>query len=109
VIVRTANTEAPAPFFRRFIAAIGVGLVLMLATATVTPALHDWLHVEGDHETNHQCAVVLFADGVTLAAGAIAFTGSALAWRIFSAPAVAEIFLVAPRYLRQPERGPPVC
>jgi hypothetical protein len=109
VIVRTANTEAPAPFFRRFIAAIGVALVLMLATATVTPAFHDWLHVEGDHETNHQCAVVLFASGVALAAGAIALTGPTLAWRIFSAPAAAELFLVVPRYLRQPERGPPAC
>jgi hypothetical protein len=107
VIVRTAINEAPAPLFRRVIAAMGVALVLLLGTASVTPVLHDWLHVEGGHEADHACAVVLFASGVALASTAIDLAGPTLVWRAFSAPLVSEVFLVVPRYLRQPERGPP--
>ena len=102
------NLDASAPLLRRFLAAMGVALVLLLGTATVTPTLHDWLHVDDGHEADHQCAVVLFASGVTFAAATIALTGPTLAWRAFSTPAVSELFLVVPRYLRQPERGPPV-
>ena len=109
MIARTTNSEIYAPRLRGWVSALGVALVLMLATAKVTPALHEWLHLhgEGHHDAQHQCAVVLFATGVTLAAGALVLTAPALAWRAGVSITRAELLLLAPRYLRQPERGPP--
>ena len=109
MINRTTNAQAPAPSLRRFIATLGIAVVLILSASTVSPTLHDWLHAGSSHDASDQCAVVLFASGVTLAAAAIAVAAPALAWQRFTAPAVSGLFLASPRYLRQPERGPPVC
>jgi hypothetical protein len=87
---------------------LGIALVLLLGTANVAPTLHEWLHVDADHDAEHQCAVVLFASGVTLAAATIAFAAPDLVWNGRSDLAPRSLFLMAPRYLRQPERGPPV-
>lgn len=95
------------PLFRRVLAAAGVAVVFALTVFAASPSLHAWLH----HDTAPQadnCAVVLFASGVTLAVGAAAVPAPRVAWREFVPVAVAELHLVAPRYLRQPERGPPV-
>jgi hypothetical protein len=93
---------------RRLIAALGIALVLLLGTATASPALHHWMHGDGCDETaSHSCAVVLFASGVTLMTAAIAVPAPRVAWHDAVRPAHTEILLVAPRYLRQPERGPP--
>jgi len=105
---RTADADAPAPLFHRFFAAAGVALMLLLTVAAASPALHQWLHGESAPDASDNCAVVLFASGVTLAAAVIAVAAPRIAWSEVRAHAVAEIFLVSPRYLRQPERGPPV-
>lgn len=110
----TPNADAPSPF-RRFIAALGVALVLLLGVAAVNPVLHAHLH-DGDHPVHdsapaaspHACAVDLFASGITFALGAIALAAPSLAWRERPSAALAELYLTPPRYLRQPERGPPV-
>ena len=109
MIARTANFEIHTPRFRGWVSALAVALVLVLGAAKVTPSLHEWLHLHGEglHEAQHQCAVVLFATGVTLAAGALVLTAPALAWRADVSITRAELLLLAPRYLRQPERGPP--
>jgi hypothetical protein len=94
--------------FRRLCAAGAAVLVLLLTALAVSPALHSWLHNDSVVDDDG-CAVVLFANGVALAAGPIAVTPPAQAWEPAPAPATAEIFLVPARYLRQPERGPPVA
>jgi hypothetical protein len=84
-------------------------LLMLLAAAAACPALHHWLHGEDAHDSDDNCAVVLFANGITLAAAAVAAVAPRTSWREFRPSAVEEIFLASPRYLRQPERGPPSC
>mgnify|MGYP001599494232 CR=1 FL=1 len=104
----TRHTGATGPFFRRFVAVVGIALVLMLGISAASPSLHRNLH--GDHgpdATSDNCAVVLFASGFTLAVAMAAVVAPRLVWRERIAPFVGELFLASPRYLRQPERGPP--
>lgn len=97
------------PLLRRLVAMWGIALVLLLVAASASAGLHEALHVGSAHEGGDQCAVVLFASGITLIAGAVAVT-ALRAIRYETAPAfIREIWVVHPRYLRQPERGPPVC
>lgn len=97
-----------ADCLRRLSAAGGVALVLALAVFAASPELHGWLHPDGGTAGEDSCAVALFAAGVSLPLGAVPVVAPAAAW-LPPAPAVAEeIFLAPPRYLRQPERGPPV-
>jgi hypothetical protein len=96
-----------ADFFRRFLAAGAAALVFALGLFAVSPVLHDWLHGH-DTPADDGCAVVLFAAGVSVPLGAIAITPPAAMWREAARPIAREIFLASPRYLRQPERGPPV-
>jgi hypothetical protein len=108
--VHRANTEAFVPFFRRIIATLGVGLVLLLGASTASPGLHHLLHGDGHHEVaGDNCAVVLFASGITLAASAVFVSSARLVWYERAPGIFAEIFMASPRYLRQPERGPPAC
>lgn len=95
--------------FRRFCAVTAAGLLLLLAVSAASPSLHHWLHGDGSDDASDNCAVVLFATGVTLAAAALAVTAPRLAWRETAVRFAAPLFLTSPRYLRQPERGPPGC
>ncbi len=101
-------------------------LVFALGLMAVDPALHALAHAHpsdsghvgcphhhhadlpADDAQEHTCAVVLFAQGVALSAAAAAPEIRPVVWHQFSQIAVGEIFLTAPRYLLQPERGPPV-
>ena len=96
-----------ADFFRRFLAGGAAALVFALGVFGASPVLHDWLHGQNT-PADDGCAVVLFAAGVSVPLGAIAVTPPAAMWREFARPVAREIFLASPRYLRQPERGPPV-
>jgi hypothetical protein len=96
-----------AEFLRRLFAAGGAALVLALTVFAASPALHELLH--GATETTHDdaCPVVLFAHGTDVPCDAIAVPLPAVV-TANPAPLVArEIFVAPPRYLRQPERGPP--
>lgn len=97
---------APAP--RRLLAAGGIALVLLLSVLTANPELHRFIH--GDGEAGHEdgCAVVLFAHGVSAPFDSAVLAATPAAWASLSRPETAEIFLTSPRYLHQPERGPPV-
>ena len=97
-----------ADFFRRFLAAGAAALVFALGVFAASPVLHDWLHVQHSTPVDDGCAVVLFATGVSVPLGAIAIAPPAAEWCEFTRPVSREIFLASPRYLRQPERGPPV-
>lgn len=103
----TSRHETALPFFRRLLGAGLAVLVLGLALAAASPELHRHLH-DGLAVADDDCAVVLFAHGVTLAVAIVAALFFAVAWRELPALVGAEILLASPRYLRQPERGPPV-
>ena len=107
--IRRPSAEARLLLLRRLIAGLGVGLVLLLASASASASLHHWLHANGTDEAGDQCAVILFATGLTAAVAAIAVAAPGSVRLAFTAPAPLEIFLASPRYLRQPERGPPGC
>lgn len=91
---------------QRGCALLAVVLLLLLTVSAVSPTLHAWLHPDGDHEASHQCAVGLFASGVTLAP-AIALPAPDVTWRERPPATARALFLIGTRYLRQPERGPP--
>jgi hypothetical protein len=112
------HARALSALLRRLVAAGCAALVLALTIFAASPAAHAALH-EGDHHHHHHhhdddgaapeeaCAVELFANGVALAVGPAApLPPRALIGGVTSVTA-AEIFLVSPRWLRQPERGPP--
>lgn len=106
-------------WLRRFVAAGSAILALALAIFAASPAAHAWLHASTQPCHGHaphddpaapedDCAIVLFASGVALPAGPAALLPPVLAPRGASPLTAAEFDLVSPRYLRQPERGPPL-
>ncbi len=97
-----------AEFLRRLGAAGGAALVLALAVFAASPELHAWLHTTGGAPGDDGCAVVLFAHGVSAPLGVVAAAPPASAWREQPRVVPGGVFLASPRYLRQPERGPPV-
>jgi len=92
-------------------------LVLALTVFAASPTAHEWLHAS-DHADCHDssttqaeedaCAVVLFAGGVSLPLDPVAVPEPVTLAQTISPATAAEIHLVSPRYLRRPERGPPV-
>lgn len=118
-------------WLRRTLAAAGAVLVLALTVFSASPVAHRWLHevaapvsdtgchhhAHGDatpgHPApaadldDHTCAVVLYASGVDLPVAPFALTPPALVPAGVSPVTAAELHLLSPRYLRQPERGPP--
>lgn len=103
----------PAAFtasLRRLLAGSGVAVMLALTVFAASPTLHNWLHGEGDCGGSDACPVALLGQGLSLSAGITALPPVAHEWAAAVVPLVEEISLVSPRYLRQPERGPPaVC
>lgn len=95
---------------RRLLAVGCAALVLALTVFAASPVAHESLH---DHTDGHaaesdDCAVVMFASGVSLPVGPLAIAPPIPIGGGDSRVEVAEIFLVSPRYLRHPERGPPL-
>jgi hypothetical protein len=93
--------------FRRFVAVLGVALVLALTVLAVCPPLHAWLHGEKQLDADDCCAVVLFAQGVTPTAAAL--IGIVVALRLLAEelPASPRPFLEAIRFQFPPCCGPP--
>ena len=96
-----------ADFLRRLLATGCALLVFGLGLFAASPILHQQLHHNADSSADDGCAIVLFAGGVSLSLGAIAVPPPATEWCEPSRSVAEEIFLASPRYLRQPERGPP--
>jgi hypothetical protein len=94
--------------FRRITAVVALAMMLTLTAASGSPVVHDWLHSHSSDDTNHQCAVVLFSTGLTLALDAIEITPREWASERQPVATFQRIWLISPRYLRQPERGPPI-
>jgi hypothetical protein len=96
-----------ADLFRRILAGGAAALVFALGVFAASPALHDWLHGADATPADDGCAVVLFASGVSVPLGAIAVAPPVERGRETRCFVPQEILLASPRYLRQPERGPP--
>lgn len=122
---RTPSRRLPTAPWRAFAAGLAA-LVLGLALAGASPDLHAWIHGEGDthhahgachhhgetasapaaDHDDHRCAVVLFAQGFDLPVDA-SFAVLPFERIPVVVPDADTLFLAKPRYLRQPERGPP--
>jgi hypothetical protein len=95
-------------FFRRALAVGSILLVLALGVFAQNSSLHRQLHdATATALADDGCVIDLFAHGVSLAVAIHAAPPAINEWQS-SCPAVApEIFVDSPRYLLQPERGPP--
>ncbi len=103
----TANHRPVLPVWpHRLVAALGVGLVLVLSVLAASPRLHEWLHPDAD-QPGHVCAITLFHHGVVRASVPVVLTAAAVRWvtRRDVLPPAPD--LVAPRYRLIPGRAPP--
>jgi hypothetical protein len=94
-------------FARRLVAAGGALLVLALAIFAVSPDLHHALHDASNQAATDGCAIELFASGISVPLGTVVALPPSGAWQEFVPGWAEELRLAPPRYLRQPERGPP--
>ncbi|MSU70548.1 MAG: hypothetical protein EXS39_07205 [Opitutaceae bacterium] len=97
-----------ANHLRRLLAAGCAVLVFALGLFAASPLLHARMMHNIHSSSDDGCAVVLFASGVSAPLGAIAVAPAPTEWREQGRVGSTEIFLDSPRYLLQPERGPPV-
>lgn len=106
----TLESRLSAGALRRVLAAGCAALVLALTIFAASPAAHGLLHDDEDHHavSDDACAVVMFASGVSLPVAPLAITPPTAVVQGISPITAADVFLVSPRYLRQPERGPPL-
>ena len=105
---------------RRLGAAAAAALVLVLTLLAASPAAHAWLHAAPEacathahapapeeHEDDRGCAVVLMTSGVELPLEPLSPLPPRLIAESDLRVTAATPDLRRPRYLRQPERGPP--
>ena len=94
---------------RRFMAAGCAALVLALTIFAACPTAHSLLHDDSHQHavSDEPCAVVMFASGVSLPVAPLALTPPIAIRQVIPHVTRSDVFLVSPRYLRQPERGPP--
>lgn len=97
-------TETP----RRLLAAGSIALVLLLSVLASDAGLHRQIHGHSDADHEDGCAVVLFAHGTSVPFDSAVLAATPDTWLSLSRPESVDIFLASPRYLHQPERGPPV-
>lgn len=94
---------------RRLVAAGCAALVLVLALSAVSPSLHALFHAnEAPATETDDCAVMLFAGSADCSVACVTVAPVASMFEVPQWRAGSELFLVSPRYLRQPERGPPL-
>jgi hypothetical protein len=107
-VISSRRASVFARGLRGAVAAGSALLILFLATLAASPEMHARFHGAAVATADEGCAITLFANGVSLAGGTIAVTAPAATWSEPYAALAEELFLVASRYLRQPERGPPL-
>ena len=94
---------------RRVLAAGSAALIFALGLFAASPVLHGQLHHLSDSTLDDGCAIMLFANGVSMPLAATAPPPPSADWREGRPVSSTEILLDSPRYLLQPERGPPVA
>lgn len=110
VDARMGNQQhIPRPGFIHWIMATGCALLIFaLGLFAASPTLHDQLHAGKHASWDDGCAVALFASGVAVTQPVVALPYAAGQWTELPGLVSNEVFLESPRYLLQPERGPPV-
>ena len=93
----------------RAMAAGCAALVFALGLLAASPHFHEQLHHHSDPSLDDGCAIVLFANGVAVPVSVTALPPTATGWLESPRANSTEILLDSPRYLFQPERGPPVA
>ena len=93
---------------RRLLAAGCIVLVFALGLFAASPVLHNQLHHGPAPSTDDGCAVVLFANGVSVPAALISIPPAPAEWRKQDYFGATELLLDSPRYMLQPVCGPPV-
>ncbi|HEY4246794.1 MAG TPA: hypothetical protein VGM64_08055 [Lacunisphaera sp.] len=84
-------------------------MIFALGLFAASPILHQQLHHHDTHlAADDGCAIVLFANGVSVPLAVIATPPTAVEWIEQAYHPSIEIILDSPRYLLHPERGPPV-
>ena len=95
-------------FLHRVLAAGCIALVLALGLFAASPVLHDQLHHATAPTVDDGCAVVLFANGVSVPLAVIAAPPPPVEWGEDIVVGSSELLLDSPRYRLLPGRGPPV-
>jgi hypothetical protein len=93
---------------RRLLAVGGIALVLLLGVLAASPELHRIIHSHDAPDHENGCAVALFTNGVSAPLDTAMVAATPAIWLALLHSDIVEIFLTSPRYLHQPERGPPV-
>ena len=96
-------------WLHRVLAVGAAGLVLALTIFAASPSGHAALHAaDADHhEDDYACAVELFASGVALPLGPFAVIPPLPVAPGLLPMSAGDASFASPRYLLQPERGPP--
>ena len=92
----------------RLVAVGAAVLVLGLTVFAASPELHEHVHDATHTHHDESCPIVLFASSADAPAAPIAAPAPLPTARTLAPAITREIFLSPPRYLRRPERGPPV-
>jgi hypothetical protein len=102
----SANVHRPVGRFIQAVALLLVAMVLVLVTLSTSPVAHAWLHPDA-HDSDHTCAVTLYAQGTTVPLTMV--NVPSIAWRQVdvTAPAGETSVRTAPSHLLPPECGPP--
>ena len=93
---------------RRLLAVGCAALVFALGLLAASPVLHGHLHHDDASAVDDGCAVVLFAGGGSVPMALRATPPPPAEWCEAVYAGSTEVCLDSPRYLLQPERGPPV-
>jgi hypothetical protein len=98
-----------ADYIRRVLATGCAAVIFALGLFAASPSLHEQLHHKAGASSDDGCAVVLFAGGVSMPLAVVAVPPRSAEWTEQAYVSSTEIFLDSPRYLLQPERGPPIA
>ena len=106
--------------FRRITAVFGVVLVLLLSVLAASPGLHAWVHglqevaqhTGPDHapvgDADHECAVTLFASGVSLLLAYFLVLLARVLIRYQTLLSSDWLIVTRPHYWLVPSHAPPV-
>ena len=102
----SANLYRLSARLGRAVALLLAVMMLGLAILTTSPVAHAWLHADA-HDSNHACAVTLYAQGTTVPLAVVSVP--LVVWQLvdIAVPRGETSVRPAPSYLLPPGCGPP--